>query len=69
MSLESFRDYCERFKFYYFESREYFDKRIDWNGKSVKNVVFDRGLVDEGVDATPERYSAYGYEEEKCINP
>jgi len=58
--LESFRDYCNQSKFYFFNSPEDFDKRIDWEGRSVKNIYFERGLVDEGEENFPTRYSAYG---------
>ena len=65
MSLESFRDFCNQSKFYFFISTKDFDKSIDWQGRSVKNVCFDRGLVDEGVNNCPTRYSAYGKIKEK----
>ena len=60
MSLESFRDSCNQSKFYFFNSSEDFDKRIDWEGRTVKNISFERGLIDEGKDNPPTRYSAYG---------
>ena len=60
MSLESFRDYCNQYKFYFFNSPEDFDKRMDWGGSLVKNIDFERGLVDEGIDNCPTRWSAYG---------
>ena len=60
MSLESFREDCNQSKFYYFIYPKDFDKRIDWDGRSVKNINFERGLVDEGVDNCPTRWSAYG---------
>ena len=60
LSLESFREYCNQSKFYFFNSPEDFDKRIDWGNRSVKNIIFERGLVDEGVNNIPTRYSAYG---------
>ena len=60
MSLESFREYCSKAKFYYFGSLADFDNRVDWNGKSVKNISFDRGIIDEGENNTPTRWSAYG---------
>jgi len=60
MSLESFRDYCNKSKFYFFNSPKDFDKKIDWEGRSVKNICFERGLVDEGEDNCPTRWIAYG---------
>ena len=60
MSLESFREDCNQSKFYFFNSPKDFDKRIDWEGRSVKNINFERGLVDEGVDNCPTRWSTYG---------
>jgi len=60
VSLESFRDDCEKSKFYFFISTKDFDKRIDWEGRSVKNIAFERGLVDEGENNCPTRWSAYG---------
>ena len=60
MSVESFREDCKKSKFYYFISLKDFDKKIDWNGQSVKHVIFKRGIIDEGKDNCPTRYSAYG---------
>jgi len=60
VSLKSFRDDCGKSKFYFFISTKDFDKRIDWEGHSVKNIAFERGLVDEGKNNCPTRWSAYG---------
>lgn len=60
MSLEEFREYVKKSKFYYFVSKEDFDKKIDYDGNSVKHILFEKGLVDEGKDNVPTRYSAYG---------
>jgi hypothetical protein len=60
MSLEELREYVKKSKFYYFITKEDFEKRIDYDGKSVKHILFERGLVDEGIDNVPTRYSAYG---------
>ena len=60
MSLEIFRELCKKSKFYYFNTPKDFDNRIDWEGKSVKHVLFERGLIDEGEDNCPTKYSAYG---------
>jgi len=40
VSLESFRDFCNQSKFYFFNSLEDFDKRIDWEGRTVKKYLF-----------------------------
>lgn len=60
MSLETYRDYCNQSKFYFFNSPKDFDKGIDWEGRSVKHIDFERGLIDEGEDNCPTRWSAYG---------
>lgn len=66
MSLESFREACRKSKFYYFNSVSDFDKRIDWNGKSVKNIIFKDGLEarigehNPMSNAVPTPYFAYG---------
>ena len=60
MSLEEFRELCKKSKFYYFKTLKDFDNRIDWCGRSVKHVLFERGVIDEGEENPPTRYSAYG---------
>ena len=60
MSLESFRNYCNQSRFYFFNSLKDFDKKIDWENRSVKDVSFERGIIDEGKDNFPTRWSAYG---------
>jgi len=65
MSVESFRTENKKYAFYYFITAKDFDKSIDWQGRSVKNVCFERGLVDEGLNNCPTRYSAYGKIKEK----
>ena len=60
MSLEEFREQCNNSKFYYFINSKQFDNRIDWNGNNVSKIKFNRGLVDEGKEHSPVRYSAYG---------
>lgn len=60
MSVEEFRDYCTKFKFYYFITKKDFDNKIDYNGVSIKDKLFERGIIDNGVNGIPTRYSAYG---------
>lgn len=60
MAIEDFREQCKKSKFYYFKSLKDFDKRIDWDGRFVKHIRFERGVIDEGIDNIPTRYSAYG---------
>ena len=59
MSLESFRQYCKKSKFYYFNSVEDYNKKVDWNGKDVSKIKFERGLVDDRK-YPPCLFSAYG---------
>ena len=59
MAIESFRKYCNKFKFYYFNTPKDFDKRIDYDGKNVSKVKFERGLVFEPTNI-PTNWSAYG---------
>jgi len=60
MSSECFRSFCNKSKFYFFDTPADFDMRVDYNGQNVKHIVFERGLVDEGIDNAPTRWSAYG---------
>ena len=58
--MEELRNLCKQSRFYFFSTVKDFDNKIDYNGKSMKNIIFDRGLIDEGKDNRPTRYSAYG---------
>jgi len=48
MSLESFRELCNKWKFYWFSTLENFDKWIDydWINQKKKWVKFERWVED-----------------------
>jgi len=57
MSIESFRDYVNGFKFYYFKSIEDFEKGIDCEGKNVSKLIF-KDTLEKITHYCP--YMAYG---------
>ncbi len=61
MCITQFREQCKKGKFYYFPTPEDFDKKLHYGKEKIpKNVKFTMGLIDNGVDSPPTRYSAYG---------
>ena len=62
MSLERFRELCNKSKFYFFNTLGDFDKKIDWNGLSVKNIKFERGIL--GVE--PKEFKMVRKEQPCC---
>lgn len=69
MSLESFRELCNKWKFYWFNTLEDFDKWIDYNWINLKKkwINFTHWVIDEYKEypydimthACPTRWSAY----------
>lgn len=62
MSVEEFREFCKKGRFYYFKTAKDFNNRIDYDGKKINNnIKFNRGLEDLGLNyPPPTRYIAYG---------
>lgn len=69
MSVESFREICNQWKFYRFRTLEDFDKWIDYDGinQRKRGVKFNRWVIDNYKDrefdimtnACPTKYWAY----------
>ena len=69
MSLESFKELCNKWKFYRFNSLEDFNKWIDydWINQKKRWIEFNRWIIDEYArwpydimnNACPTRWSAY----------
>lgn len=48
-------------RFYYFNTLEDFDRKIDWDGRDLKGITFRRGVEKLSSDQVPpNKYCAYG---------
>lgn len=66
MSLEQFRELCNKGDHYWFKSLQDFDKRIDWNWTDVSSLSFTRWVEDTGEynimsNANPTKRMAYWF--------
>ncbi len=64
MCESQFRNYCNSFSHYHFITPKDFDKRIDYDGKNVSKIKFERGL-ELNQSERPTKYYAFGEDVKK----